>query len=171
MKVLIIYSSKNGCAEECARLLEKEICDNFDIDVINIAERTPGIKEYDFVVIGGGVHFSKFYPPLRKFIKENEEALVNIPHGLFLCCGLMENAEEYIKTLFPPRLIESAVCTEYFGGQLKVDKHHGIWKLIIRMVRNHFTDREEPLQLPDIIESNISLFASKLIIYRKESNA
>ncbi len=171
MKVLIIYSSKNGCAEECAKILQHETKDNFDVDVFDLAAGTPDIEGYDFLVIGGGIHFGKFHPPMRKFLSENKERIAEIPHGLFITCAQMENAEGYMKELFPKEVFKSSLITEYFGGQLKIDKHKGIWKLIIRMVRNHYLDREDPLQLPDIIESNIDLFAQKLIIYRKEQNA
>ncbi len=168
MRVLICYSSKNGCAEECAGLLKKEICDNFEVDIHNLANGMPELSSYDFVVAGGGIHFGKFYPPMKKFLTEKGQELADIPHGLFLTCAEMELADGYMKELYPKELYESALIREYFGGQLKIDKHKGIWKLIIRMVRNHYLDREDPLPLPDIIESNISLFASKLVIYRKE---
>ncbi len=168
MKVLIIYSSKNGCADECARLLASEIEDNFEIKLADVKQEIPSLTDYDFVIVGGGVHFGRLHPPMRKFLQEKEKELASLPHGLFLTCAMMERAEEYMKELFPKSVYDSSLITEYFGGQLKIDKHKGIWKLIIRMVRNHYLDREDPLQLPDIIESNISLFASKLIIYRKE---
>ncbi len=171
MKVLIIYSSKNGCAEECAKILQRETEDNFDVEVFDLAVGTPDIESYDFLVIGGGIHFGKFHPPMRKFLSENKKRIAAIPHGLFINCAKLELIESYMKELFPKEVYDSAVMREYFGGQLKIDKHKGIWKLIIRMVRNHYLDREVPLQLPDIVESNIDLFAQKLIIYRKEQNA
>lgn len=168
MKLLIIYSSKNGCAEECAKLLKKQTDDNFDVEICDLAHSTPDLDSCDFAVVGGGIRFSKFHKPLRDFLKHSGKELEKKPHALFLCCAYMDRAEEYMKALYPKSLSDSAVCTEFFGGQLKVDKHKGIWKIIIRMVRNSFSEREDPLPIPDIIESNISLLASKIVLWRKD---
>ena len=168
MKVLIIYSTKNGCSKECASILSSHIEDNFDVTLWDLASGMLDLYGYEFVVLGGSVHFGKFYKPMQAFLKEKSKELEKIPHALYLCCADMELAENYIKDLFPASLRESAISVDYFGGWLKTDKHKGLWKLVIKLWRDSLTDREEPKPLPDLLDSNISLLATKIVIWRKE---
>ena len=168
MKVLIIYSTKNGCARECASILASHIEDNFDVTLWDLATGMPDLSDYGFVVLGGGVHFGKFYKPMQQFLSQKSKELTSIPHALYLCCADMEMAEHYIEKLFPASLRESALSSDYFGGWLKTDKHKGLWKLVIKLWRDSLTDREEPKPLPDLLDSNISLLATKIVTWRKE---
>ena len=167
MKTLILYSSKGGCAKECAEILKKYMGER-DITVSDVALNCDDISEFDFIVLGGSVRMGKFYPPMVSFISKHAKEIAKKPHALFLCCGFMDSAEEYIEKLFPESLRESALFVEYFGGELKPEKHSGFMKFVVRWIRNSIADREEDNDLPDIIESNISLLATKILALKRE---
>lgn len=167
MRTVIFYSSKGGCSRECAEILKKHMGDK-DVTLADIAHDTPGISDFDLVVVGGGVRFGKFYPAMTSFLQKHADEICEKPHILFLCCGFMELAEGYMEKLFPAKLYESALFVEYFGGELKPEKHKGIMKFVVRWIRNSIADREDDNDLPDIIESNISLLATKILAMKKE---
>ena len=160
MKVLIIYSTKNGCSKECASILSSHIEDNFDVTLWDLASGMPDLYGYEFVVLGGSVHFGKFYKPMQAFLKEKSKELEKIPHSLYLCCADMELAENYIKDLFPASLRESAISVDYFGGWLKTDKHKGLWKLVIKPLGGMFAIYE---LLPAFIFSSICIVVVSLL--------
>lgn len=169
MKIIIYYSTKGGCTKECAEILKKFLDNSDDVTLFDVASGAdPNICDYDLVLLGGGVRFGKLYKPMRAFIKKHEKELKDAPHILFLCCGFLSLAEEYLNKLFPASLSESAISLEYFGGELKPEKHHGLMKLVVRFIRNSIEDREEDNDLPDIIESNISMLATKIISGKTE---
>ena len=62
MKVLIIYSTKNGCARECASILASHIEDNFDVTLWDLASGMPDLSDYGFE---GGLRFTTrvYFPP------------------------------------------------------------------------------------------------------------
>lgn len=166
MKTVIFYSSKGGCSKECAEILK-----NFmgkDAIIADVAEQAPDISSFDFVVLGGGVRFGKFYPQMQSFIANHKDEIEKKPYALFLCCGFMDMADEYIEKLYPLSLRQNARFIEYFGGELKPEKHSGFMKFVVRWIRNSIADREEDNDLPDIIESNISLLATKILAMKKD---
>lgn len=169
MKIIIYYSTKGGCSRECAEILKKFLGDSDEVTLFDVTSgKDPEISSYDLVILGGGVRFGRLYKPMRAFIKKHESELTLSPHILFLCCGFLTLAEEYLKKLFPARLTESAISLEYFGGELKPEKHHGLMKLVVRCIRSSIEDREEDNDLPDIIESNISMLATKILSSKSE---
>ena len=167
MKTLILYSSKGGCSKECAEILKKYMGDR-DITVESVTANNIDISEFDFIVLGGSVRMGKFYPPMVNFMHKHAADIEKKPHALFLCCGFMNSADEYIEKLFPESLRESAHFVEYFGGELKPEKYSGFMKFVVRWIRNSIADREEDNDLTDIIESNISLLATKILALKRE---
>ena len=167
MKTVIFYSSKGGCSAECAEILKKHMGEK-DVTLADLSGSLPDIDDFDLVIVGGGVRFGKLYPALTDFMKKNSEKIMKKPHVLYLCCGFMELADDYKEKLFPKELRDSALFVEYFGGELKPEKHKGFMKFVVRWIRNSIADREDDNDLPDIIESNISLLATKILAIKKE---
>ena len=167
MKTLILYSTKGGCSKECAELLKKFMGEK-NVTVSDVASFDSRLSDFDFIVLGGSVRMGKFYPPMVSFMGKHSSEIEKIPHALFLCCGFMNSADAYIEKLFPKNIRESASFTEYFGGELKPEKHRGFMKFVVRWIRNSIADREEDNDLPDIIESNISLLATKILALKRD---
>ena len=168
MKTVIFYSSKGGCSKECSEILARNMGEK-DVTLVDLSSHTvPDISSFDLVVLGGGVRFGKFYKPMVDFLGKHSAEIEKKPHVLFLCCGFMDMAEEYTEKLFPASLRESALYVEYFGGELKPEKHGGLMKFVVRWIRNSIADREDDNDLPDIIESNISLLATKILAMKRE---
>jgi len=167
MKTVIFYSSKGGCSKECAEILKKHMGEK-DVTVVDVLGEIPDMSSFDLIILGGGVRFGKLYKPFRTFMKKYSEEIAKKPHVLFLCCGFLTMADEYLEKLFPEALTEGAISLEYFGGELKPEKHNGFMKFVVRWIRNSIADREDDNDLPDIIESNISLLATKILSMKRD---
>lgn len=168
MKILLLYSTKSNCSKDCAFQLA-DLLSNHEVTVSAVGENVPSFSEFDFVVLGGGVRFGKFYPSMRRFLKSRSDELVSVPHALFICCATGEHADEYFDMLYPKALKESAFDCVYFGGSLDTRRFHGIGKIMIAIARFMLTDTEEEITLPEIIDSNISLLATKITALKGNS--
>ncbi|WP_409345379.1 flavodoxin domain-containing protein [Paenibacillus sp. MBLB4367] len=73
MAILVLYATKSGATEQCAKLLSEELpaC-----TVCNIGLEKPDIEKFDRIILGAGVKDGKIYKPIRDFIKKNQPELL-----------------------------------------------------------------------------------------------
>ncbi len=164
MKILIAYSSKNGTVKGCVERLTDAL-HNLQADVTDLDVTTPELAQYDVVVLGGSVYFGRFRPSLRRFLQDNEEALLQKSLGLFLCCGLAHEYEYYREKLFSQALRDAAFSTLYFGGVLRVEKCSFIDRFLLHSMRSQILeeeidDGEYTPSLPGILPENIDKMAT-----------
>lgn len=131
MKTLIAYAGNSGTTEKCAKLLAEKIN---GADVVNLAENTPDLKDYDTVVIGSNIHAGQIHKAVKKIIVSYGGILKQKRCAYFICCGFPDNQEQVFAANFPKDLLDSAVAKKCFGGELNIDKLHGFNKLIVKMV-------------------------------------
>lgn len=168
MKILLLYSTKSNCSKDCSLQLA-ELLSNHEVTICPVGTDVPSFSAFDFVLLGGGVRFGKFYPAMRRFLKVRANELVSVPHALFICCATGDRADEYFDTLYPKALKESAFDCVYFGGSLDTRRFRGIGKIMIAIARFMLTDTEDEITLPEIIDSNISLLATKITASKGKS--
>ena len=124
MKAIVIYYSMLGNTEYVANYISKKVnCDLLRIEPekeyptkgigkffhagrSSVMEELPKLKEYrvdldkyDYIIFGSPVWASNFVPPLRTFIKENKDKLVNKKISVFFSFsgGGADKAEEKLK--------------------------------------------------------------------------
>ena len=167
MKVLIIYSSKSGVSRKCAEMIGERLENSMQIDIFDIKDGAPSPEGYDVAVIGGSIRMDRLNKDLRKYLKANAEELNKINTALFLCCGMTDCFEDYVKLNFPKTVVP-ALGIHYFGGELKPDKLKGIDKLIVRSMRSsiNYEDFEAPdhekAPLPEMIPENVYRLADSI---------
>lgn len=66
MRTLIIYASKNGCTEDCARYLKEKLGKN--AVVTNVENKIPKMDDFDTILIGSSVHMGKIQKKSRLFV-------------------------------------------------------------------------------------------------------
>lgn len=113
MTILILYATKTGATEQCARVLESEIPNS---TTCNIELAKPILADFDSVILGAGVRDGKIYKPIRDFIKKNHKDLLNKRMGYFICNEKAKETKEIIDSNIPVDLREAAICIESFGG-------------------------------------------------------
>ncbi|AWP26398.1 flavodoxin domain-containing protein [Paenibacillus sp. Cedars] len=113
MSILVVYATKSGASEQCARLLSEQLP---HCTICDIGSEKPTIDEFDSIIVGAGVRDGKIYKPLRDFIKKNHSELLNKKMGYFICNEKPRKTEEILDENIPNDLKKAAVCMESFGG-------------------------------------------------------
>lgn len=122
MRSLIVYASKNGTTEKCARMLAEQLTDK--VDLVNLQTTpSPDLAPYDTVVIGGPIYAGKILKEVTAFCDAHLEQLTEKKLGLFIC-GLQEEdtIEKELNANFPQPLQDKAAVKSYFGGELYFSK-------------------------------------------------
>lgn len=158
MKTVIVYSTKYGCSEKCAKLLAekvdgaelKNVEKNGDLDIF----------KYDKVIIGGPIYMGMLDKRLDKFCKNNEEILKTKKLGIFVCSMFGgKTGEETMKKAFSDKLKNAVVAMEHFGGELNIAKMNfldrAITKMVIKSAENSNTETHK-----GVILENIEKFAN-----------
>ncbi|OMD97074.1 MULTISPECIES: flavodoxin domain-containing protein [Paenibacillus] len=113
MAVLILYATKSGATEQCAKVLSEELPQS---KICNIELEKPDIEAFDSIILGAGVRDEKIYKAIRDFIKKNKDELLTKKMGYYICNEKPKKTEELIEKNFPDDLKEAAICIESFGG-------------------------------------------------------
>ena len=131
---LIIYASRHGCAEKCARDLAGRL--RGSVETIALGKGKPGnLAAYDTVVVGGSIRAGKIQKSVRAFCDRNLETLKGKRFGLFLCCMEEgEKADRQFADAFPAELIARATAKGLFGGEFDFKKMGWLERAIVRKV-------------------------------------
>ncbi|WP_314060810.1 flavodoxin domain-containing protein [uncultured Vagococcus sp.] len=113
MKTLIIYGTKSGASEECAKLLSQLIEDS---RIANVEVEQPELADFERVIVGAGVRNDKMYKPIRDYLKKQEAHLLTKELACFLCHSKPKTTEEVIVASIPEGVRQGAVEIMAFGG-------------------------------------------------------
>lgn len=83
--------------------------------------------------------------------------LLNKEVSLFLCCGFVENAQNYFDTNFDRTLLKHCTLKSCFGGELHLTQLKWVDKMIIKLVSHKYA-----LKTGEISQENIHKFAQIL---------
>ena len=167
MKILIIYATKNGVAKKCAERLCSELSATNDVSLLDINDTPPAPDEFDVIVLGGSIRFTRLNKTLKKYLKEHIKAISNMPSAFFLCCGLIRDFDDYIATELPSK-IHFSLGVECFGGELKPDKLKGFDKIIVKAMRQSILTQDSDLrnssdlELPEYMPENILALSERI---------
>ncbi|MBE6662154.1 MAG: flavodoxin [Ruminococcaceae bacterium] len=167
MNLLIAYATKSGTTKDAALMLAEHFAAH-NITLADLGEETPRVEDFDAVVIGSYIRAGKIAKSATAFLKNNREAILARPFGLYICCNFADNALAYFKSNFDDSLWQSAASAMNFGGEMRIERQKGIEKLIMKAVlhfvraNNRDMDRERDIALPALIPENISRFADEL---------
>lgn len=135
MKSIIIYSTKYGCTEELASLIQKEL--SGECKLVNIMKSSvPALDDYDTVILGGSIYIGKIQKQLTKYMEEHLDTLLTKKIGLFLSAGDSKAAENEVvrENNFPKALIEYAAAFDVLGYAYKFDKMRFFDRFIVKKV-------------------------------------
>ena len=150
MKTLIAYSTTLGCTEQCASKLKEDLGD--DVDMVRISRRRRfNLEDYDNIIIGGSIHEGMIQRSVFKFCENNLEILLQKHVGLFVCCMDPDaNEKELIQRAFPEKLVENALASGFFGGELNIKKMNLLQKIMTRKAAR--LKKEPDIDIQKILE-------------------
>lgn len=134
MNTLIVYATKYGCTEKCAKILSEKLIRK--VDLCNLkGGKSVELSQYDQLIIGGSIYMGKIRKEVSEFCTKNLSVLKEKKIGLFIC-GMQEGdqAETQLNQSFPEELLVNAVARESFGGEFRFNKMNFMERFIIKMV-------------------------------------
>lgn len=154
---LIVYASRLGNAEKCAR----EIFHRLDgkVDICNLTQRKtfPDVSTYDSVIIGGSVCRGKIQEAVSLFCYDKIDQLTGKRLGFFITSRSSgEKAEKELEDAFPEELYREAIASEYFG---KGNDTPGI-SFLKKLLSCQLTEAGEPV--PSVSQEKIKRFTDKM---------
>lgn len=133
MAVLIVYGTKYGCTEKCAKILAEKL--NGEVDLCNLKERELDLSKYEKVIIGGSVYMGRIRKEVSQFITKNLNALKGKKLGLYICCMRDgDDAKSQVAASFPQELLHIAAAKDYFGGEFIFKKMNAMERFIVKKV-------------------------------------
>ncbi len=122
MKTAVVFASKYGATERCAKLLATSI--GTDATVLDLgADRRPNVESYDAVVVGGPIYGGRILKPVFEFCEHNSDLLTYKRLGLFICCFRAgPEADAELQSAFPATLVAHAGVKDTFGGAVEFEK-------------------------------------------------
>jgi len=132
MKTLIAYSTTLGCTEQCASKLKADMGEG--VEMVRISSRRKyNLGQYDTIIVGGSIHEGMIQRSVKKFCENNLDVLLQKQVGLFVCCMDPDaNEKDLIERAFPEALVEHALASGFFGGELNIKKMNLLQKIMTR---------------------------------------
>ena len=132
MSVLVAYCSQHGTTAKCAQEIASQLGDG--VTLVNLAETTPKVSDFDQVVLGGSIHAGQVQKEIKAFCSQQEQDLLAVPLALFLCCANANQFELQLGNAFPASLREHARIAVHCGYGYPLEKMGLFPKLVLRMV-------------------------------------
>ena len=158
MKTLILYASKTGTTQDCARSLAQEIPDS---TLVDLCAQKPDPSGYDQVIVGGSIRMGTLHVDARQYLEGAQSALMKKRLGVFICAAYEEKAEQLFAANVPQALRAHAVECACFGGAIRMDRRRGFEKLIARMAMR--ATKGERAQMPHVHPERIEAFAARFV--------
>jgi menaquinone-dependent protoporphyrinogen oxidase len=154
-RTLIAYSTTLGCTEQCASKLKDDLGN--DVEMVRISSRRRyNLRNHEIIIIGGSIHEGMIQRSVHKFCETNLDELLKKQVGLFVCCMDPDaNEQELIEKAFPDKLVQHALASGFFGGELNIKKMNLLQKIMTRKAAR--LQKE-----PDIDFKKILAFAHKI---------
>ncbi len=156
MKTAIVYASKHGCTEKCAKKIQNGL--NVETKIFNLKNTKEfGFVEFDRIIIGGSIHAGQIQKKVKNFCQNNIDILKAKKIGLFLfCMEEGETAQKQFDEAFPKELIQHASATGILGGEFNFEKMNFFEKTIVKKIAKINTS------VSKISEEKIDAFISQL---------
>ena len=91
-RALVVFGSKNGGTAGLARMIGSELSGRGWTVVVQDATQPADLRDVDLVVVGGALYMNRWHKAARKFVREHQKALLNVPVWLFSSGPLDDSA-------------------------------------------------------------------------------
>ncbi|MFZ4834986.1 menaquinone-dependent protoporphyrinogen IX dehydrogenase [Rouxiella sp. Mn2063] len=141
MKVLVIYSSRDGQTHAIASYIASCLKETDDCDVIDLQHaNTVNLANYDKVMIGASIRYGHFNPLLDKFIKTHLATLNTLPSAFFSVNLTARKPEKrtpqtnaYTRKFLLGSPWQPTLCG-VFAGALRYPRYRWLDKVMIKLI-------------------------------------
>lgn len=167
MKTLIVYGTKYGSAEKCAKEIAKHITGQ--VDVINLKNnKEVKITDYDKVIIGSSIYAGMLRKEVKAFYEANKEGLKHKKVAIFISCMDKVNPEQYITNNFDADFISQLIAKCFCGGEYQFSKMNFVERFMIKKItqagakKGQCEAADGKTDITDIQYKNIKTFAKQV---------
>lgn len=169
MKTLVVYGSKYGATEICAKRIAKGL--KGEVDLINLKEQKEiSLEAYDKVVIGSAVYAGMLRKEVKAFYDKYKEVLEGKKIAVFLSCmddqGLNQYIDQGFSVAFREKLIAQAGC----GGIFNFQKMNFLERFMMKQINKIKQKKEENTLAVDMKHNVENLSAEKIDAFVKAIN-
>lgn len=144
MNILIVYASMEGQTAKIAGRIAEQLCnENHQATTrkVNQLSSDFNINIYDAAIIGGPIHMNKYPKPLKRFVKQHRDWLINHPSALFTVCMAINShrpesrkvAENYQHN-FESEMQWHPTQSAIFAGAVKYTQYGFLTRLIMKLI-------------------------------------
>lgn len=161
MKTLVVYGSKYGATEICAKRIAKGL--KGEVDLINLKEQKEiSLEAYDKVVIGSAVYAGMLRKEVKAFYVKYKEVLEGKKIAVFLSCmddqGLNQYIDQGFSVAFREKLIAQAGC----GGIFNFQKMNFLERFITKQI-NKAKQKQEGTNSYQDLKNNVDAISNENI--------
>ena len=134
MKTIILYSSKTGVTEDCAKSLANllNVQDCFDLS----NKALPSIQDYDQIIMGTSIYAGMVRRPFKKFIAINHSLLMTKKISLFTCGANDKiNPIHDLVSSIPSDVLNHFEHIGYFGWEAREEKLGFFGKFVLKKIQ------------------------------------
>ncbi|CNC94672.1 protoporphyrinogen oxidase [Yersinia frederiksenii] len=141
MKVLILYSSRDGQTKTIASYIAKELSVVATCEIQDLAEVDQiDLSQYQQVMIGASVRYGHFNQSLSKFVNKHVEQLNQMPSAFFAVNLTARKPEKrspqtnaYLRKFLLSTPWQPTLCT-VFAGALRYPRYRWIDRIMIQLI-------------------------------------
>lgn len=141
MNTLIVYSSKYGCTEKCARQIAEHLGGTVELKNLKTSKKDFDLNTYERVIIGSSIYVGKASKETTEFCRRNLDRLQTKKLGLYICCMRDgQIAEDELTAAYPEELRRQSLACDYFGGEIILNRLSSLDRLMARKAAKIETD-------------------------------
>lgn len=145
MKTLVMYGSKYGATEICAKKIAQKL--GAGVDLVNLkSQKEVALAKYDTIIVGSSIYAGQMRKEVRTYIKAHESELAQKKIGIFLSCFDEKAMGEYIEKNIPQTIRQQVKGNVCCGGALYFEKMNFLEKFLLKQISKttHTSDRAMP---------------------------
>ena len=141
MKILILYSSRDGQTKTIASYIAKQLTEGATCEIQDLSQVGQiDLSQYQQVIIGASVRYGHFSPVLNKFVNKHVAQLSQMPSAFFAVNLTARKPEKrspqtntYVRKFLLNTPWQPTLCS-VFAGALRYPRYSWIDRIMIQLI-------------------------------------
>lgn len=137
MQTIVLFASKAGATEKCARRIFASFTNN-EAEIIDLGRsklKNIDLNRYDRFVIGTPIYMGRIHKRVKKFLTENAQLLQSRELHFFICgLALGDQGIELFQKQVSAKLFAHATQIRQLGNEINPEKLNPLYRTIIKKI-------------------------------------